>query len=102
MVGREKEIGVLMEALESNESQFIVVYGRRRIGKTMLVREAYAGRFTFLHTGLANVGMAEQLAAFRDALCEYGLDGCGGRGRRKLSRRVPHPTLVTGDDLFVE
>ena len=77
MIGREKEIGVLMEGLESNESQFIAVYGRRRIGKTMLVREAYAGRFTFLHTGLANVGMAEQLAAFRDALCEYGLDGCG-------------------------
>ena len=45
MIGREKEIGVLMESLESNESQFIAVYGRRRIGKTMLVREAYAGKF---------------------------------------------------------
>ena len=76
MIGREKEVEALEGCLESNESQFIAVYGRRRIGKTMLVREAYAGRFTFLHTGLANVGMAEQLAAFRDALCEYGLADC--------------------------
>ena len=69
MIGREKEIKVLNDCLESDESQFVAVYGRRRIGKTMLVREAYAGRFAFLHTGLANVGMADQLAAFRDALC---------------------------------
>ena len=73
MIGRENEVKVLEDCLKSNESQFIAVYGRRRIGKTMLVREAYAGRFAFLHTGLANVGMADQLAAFRDALCEYGL-----------------------------
>ena len=73
MIGRENEVKVLEDCLKSDESQFIAVYGRRRIGKTMLVREAYAGRFAFLHTGLANVGMADQLAAFRDALCEYGL-----------------------------
>ena len=77
MIGREKELTVLNECLSESESQFIAVYGRRRIGKTMLVREAYAGRFTFLHTGLANVGLSEQLAAFRDALREYGLADCG-------------------------
>lgn len=59
MIGRKREIAVLNECLESRESQFVAVYGRRRIGKTMLVREAYAGRFTFLHTGLANVGMVD-------------------------------------------
>ena len=80
MIGRKREIAVLNECLESRESQFVAVYGRRRIGKTMLVREAYAGRFTFLHTGLANVGMVDQLSAFRDALRDYGLEDCGELG----------------------
>ena len=30
----------------------LAVYGRRRVGKTYLVREAYEGRFCFTHTGL--------------------------------------------------
>ena len=43
MIGRVLERKSLMRAVESDESQFVVVYGRRRIGKTYLVRETIGG-----------------------------------------------------------
>ena len=76
MIGREEEIQTLREALEKPEAQFIAVYGRRRVGKTYLVRETFAGKFAFYHTGVANVGMGEQLLNFRDSLVKYGYAGC--------------------------
>lgn len=60
-------------ALKANESQFIAVFGRRRVGKTYLVREALAGSFAFQHTGYANTGTKGQLFAFAASLKEYGL-----------------------------
>ena len=52
---------------------FVALYGRRRVGKTYLVRETFNNRFTFYHTGLANSTMKKQLAAWRLSLREYGL-----------------------------
>ena len=51
IIGREKEIATLRGLLTSDESQFVAVYGRRRVGKTFLIREAYNYEFTFQHTG---------------------------------------------------
>ena len=67
MIGREKELTTLKECLSGSESQFIAVYGRRRIGKTMLVREAYAGKFTFLHTGMGGIDDPGEVAGYRVA-----------------------------------
>ena len=39
MVGRKEEQRKLREAYDSKISEFVVVYGRRRVGKTFLVRE---------------------------------------------------------------
>ena len=41
LIGREKEKRILQNALNEELSQFIAVYGRRRVGKTFLIREAY-------------------------------------------------------------
>ncbi len=40
LIGREKEKRILQNALNEALSQFIAVYGRRRVGKTFLIREA--------------------------------------------------------------
>ncbi len=37
LIGREKEQEILKNLLESNESEFIALYGRRRVGKTFLI-----------------------------------------------------------------
>lgn len=64
LVGRKEELRILGEAHHSGQPEFVAVYGRRRVGKTFLVRHAFGGRFAFEHTGLAQVGMARQLAEF--------------------------------------
>ena len=51
LIGRENEIATLHGLMSSDESQFVAVYGRRRVGKTFLIREAYKSHFVFQHTG---------------------------------------------------
>ena len=51
LIGRKEELTKLKEAYESGYSEFIAVYGRRRVGKTFLIREAFNYNFTFSHTG---------------------------------------------------
>lgn len=47
MVGREREQHELLAAYDEDEAQLIAVYGRRRVGKTYLVRETFRDRFHF-------------------------------------------------------
>lgn len=67
---------MLGEAYNSKSSEFAAVYGRRRVGKTFLVREAFNYQFTFQHSGVAGATMKVQLSAFRSSLIEDGLEGC--------------------------
>ena len=77
MIGRTVEQSELMRMYESDESEFVAIYGRRRIGKTYLVRETFDGQFTFQHSGLANGGMKRQLANFAISLKSFGWSGKG-------------------------
>ena len=72
MIGRVSETRQLNELFESRESEFVAIYGRRRVGKTYLVRETFDGRFSFRHTGLPNVAKARQLDHFFLSLKEAG------------------------------
>ena len=54
IIGRERERADLENLIASEKSEFIAVYGRRRIGKTFLIRETCRYRFAFEHTGLKN------------------------------------------------
>lgn len=73
LIGRETEQQRLLQAVSEEDSMFIALYGRRRVGKTYLVRETFGNNFTFYHTGLAKSPMKKQLAAWRLSLREYGL-----------------------------
>ncbi|WP_244440328.1 hypothetical protein [Bacteroides rodentium] len=68
IVGRIREQKALMEYMDSKESEFIAIYGRRRVGKTFLVREMLGDSFAFYVTGVDNVSMQEQLLNFNLAL----------------------------------
>ena len=72
LIGREKEKQILLNALNEEYSQFIAVYGRRRVGKTFLIRETYGNQFDFQYTGAANLTARKQLVRFRRALKDYG------------------------------
>ena len=76
MVGRKDECRRLLAAKNSEYSEFVAVYGRRRVGKTFLVRETFGYSFTFQHSGVANGTLAEQLHEFRSAVIEQGYEDC--------------------------
>lgn len=76
MIGRKSEISALKDAYCSNQSEFVVVYGRRRIGKTFLVTEVFKGHFAFHHAGLKIGSTRKQLEQFRYSLRKQGHLDC--------------------------
>lgn len=71
IIGRENELKVLEEVKFSDKSQFVAVYGRRRVGKTFLIREAFQQDFTFYLTGVANINLQQNLSNFHRALQKF-------------------------------
>ncbi|WP_300602031.1 ATP-binding protein [Niabella sp.] len=71
LIGRNKEQQQLKKICTSAQSAFIAVYGRRRVGKTFLIREVFNNRFDFYVTGMANVNTKQQLLNFHLALKKY-------------------------------
>ena len=76
MIGREEEIRELRRRFASEESEFVAIYGRRRIGKTFLVNEVFNGNFAFHHAGMEKADKRTQLESFREALRRQGLVKC--------------------------
>ena len=81
MIGRKIEQELLQEAIEKNRAQFIVVYGRRRVGKTFLVNEFFQNKFAFKHTAVSPLDerlkpkrnlLKIQLKEFHYSLRSYG------------------------------
>ena len=78
MIGRVEERKMLQSLLNEEEPQFVAVFGRRRIGKTYLVRESFEYHFTFQHTGISNSSVRNesrrqvQLDKFEESLAEAG------------------------------
>lgn len=80
IIGREREKEELMNIYHRNQAQLVAVYGRRRVGKTFLIRELFKDDFAFYHTGvspveLQNTNLLEaQLSAFSYSLHQFGDD----------------------------
>ena len=71
IIGRKEELKVLQSLMTLERSSFLAVYGRRRVGKTFLVRTSLEAEFTFHVTGLANVDMQSQLVNFHSSLVRF-------------------------------
>jgi len=67
IIGRKEEIEVLQSAISTKESELIAVYGRRRIGKTYLIRNYYEDRIAFELTGMNDGSLKAQLLQFSNA-----------------------------------
>ena len=72
LIGRANEIHELTRCYNSFRSEFIIVYGRRRIGKTFLVNSMFEGKFAFYFTGSHQADNARQLERFAQAIQKYG------------------------------
>lgn len=71
IIGREYEQGTLRGICEEREARLVAIYGRRRVGKTYLVKKFFDERFDFFFTGLFDTPMSVQLTLFGKALEEY-------------------------------
>lgn len=73
IIGREEEISLLHRAYDSKESEIVAIYGRRRIGKTFLVRNVFSDKYTFSYTGIYKASNKQQLTEFHHSLISQGL-----------------------------
>ena len=71
IIGRYREQADFQRFLELEQPEFVVVYGRRRVGKTFLIKEMFNQKFAFYVTGLANADKQEQLENFNVSLGYY-------------------------------
>lgn len=83
IIGRKNEQDTLARIYESRQSEFVAICGRRRVGKTFLVREYFEQEMVFQASGLAGGNTQEQLKNFFYTLRRYD---------RKVSS-VPHDWL---------
>ncbi len=88
LIGREKEIEKLDSLLVSGHAEFLAIYGRRRVGKTFLIRHYLKDNLVFDFTGTKDGTTQEQLANFHD---EYAK-------RTKNKKRTD--TLATWQEAF--
>ena len=80
IIGRGREQKELINLYESGKPEFVAIYGRRRVGKTFLIKELFSDKLTFYHSGLSpydrtrRITMRDQLEAFYSSLISYGME----------------------------
>ena len=87
-IGREKEQEQLKDYIGSNQSEFIAVYGRRRVGKTCLIQQVIGNNYAFYVAGMNQVTKEIQLINFM-------------QGIRKHRPDEPLPHVKTWLDAFL-
>lgn len=76
IIGRIAEQEILAQRIKSNSPELIAIFGRRRIGKTFLVRQYFQDSFDFYFTGIYQGTKQEQLGEFRRQLERYSGKKC--------------------------
>ena len=71
LIGRERECEELRWAMKSQRSELVVMYGRRRIGKTFLVRRFFDDKYSFHYVGAHKQPKSVQLQNFRESLMRF-------------------------------
>lgn len=87
--GRSRECERLDECMRAETAQLIIVYGRRRVGKTFLINEYYENAFAFKMTGTFEGSRKHQLRNFASAL----------RRKTRKKTKVPEDWLLAFEDL---
>jgi AAA+ ATPase superfamily predicted ATPase len=71
LIGREKETKIMKNLLQSKEAELLAVIGRRRVGKTFLIKKIYHEQMTFQITGIQHANKREDLFNFVEARNNY-------------------------------
>lgn len=71
IIGRKHEQDILAKCMDSEKAEFVAVYGRRRIGKTYLVKQFFSETFDFYATGVYKISRSEQLKLWQEQLKNF-------------------------------
>lgn len=71
LIGREYESQILRNYLQSPKAELVAVYGRRRVGKTFLVKHILGDDVDFYFTGMYDTPRALQLLQFQKELARF-------------------------------
>lgn len=88
LIGREYEIDKLNKMLIPGQPDFLAVYGRRRVGKTFLIRQHLKDNIVFDFTGTKAGTTEQQLNNFYD---EY---------LKRIKSRRPKQPLSSWQEAF--
>ena len=69
--GRLEQVKVMQEDMKTKKSSFVAITGRRRVGKTFLIREVYQDNMCFMVTGIQNAEVQLQINNFVNKIAEY-------------------------------
>jgi uncharacterized protein len=64
IIGREVELTLLSKIVKSEDAELLAIYGRRRVGKTFLIRNAFQKQMIFEFSGIHHATLAQQLENF--------------------------------------
>lgn len=68
IIGRKNELAILNDLIKSKDSEFLAIYGRRRVGKTYLIREFFGSKICFECAGSLEKKYEWQLDNFWNVL----------------------------------
>lgn len=72
LIGRSNEQSRLRKRYESGKSEFIAIFGRRRVGKTFLVKSLFGSDFAFYASGIQGGDAARQIDNFNEEIANFG------------------------------
>lgn len=67
-IGRKNELEILQQAYSNNKSNLLVLYGRRRVGKSRLLLEHVQNKVYFSFEGLEGVTTLKQIEYFKEQM----------------------------------
>jgi AAA+ ATPase superfamily predicted ATPase len=68
IIGRKAELSLLQKIIKSDEAELLALYGRRRVGKTFLIRNAFQKQLVFEFSGIHGATLDQQLENFSEML----------------------------------
>jgi uncharacterized protein len=71
MIGREAQTKIMQDAIQSKNSSFVAITGRRRVGKTYLIKEVYEKNICFSVSGIQNANLQAQINNFVQKIAEF-------------------------------
>lgn len=79
VIGREEELATISRLYASERSEFMAIYGRRRVGKSFLIEEALENKFSFMTVGLyikVDKDDAEKVESYRQQQLRHFTAAC--------------------------